>query len=233
MKIYHGTSATNARKIMQTGLLPRSITGVKPTFKIHGVEHWSYLCDHPSYYAHKRSVLDNCAVAAIIEFNLGNLIEIKKSVDDDTCEQIGRTIDDFEEMTYIQRRTFYRCWAQTQTDISFFETYLRNGSFSILERIPPDFISRIAFMDLDYVKPFMKPPFSSRVSILNYRFIRNKYRALNEWIFDGKVKTKIKQWETFTVNYPVHHRNGIEILVPVIQEHPLAIEEEVEFITSL
>lgn len=218
MRLFHGTSGTRALKIMETGILPRSKLNTFSTMPLASNRTCTYLCDHPSYYAHLRSYEDNCGTAGIIEVDTSQIPVHLLAVDDAACEEAGRGVDGLDDdMSINARRVFYADWAiQNSADFPYQDGLEVRGSIAVKGSIPVSAITRVAIMDIHIVRPFFDPPISTEVTVQTYRHFKKKYATLTRWIFGEAVNLKhVMPWEETTYKFPPDvGRTSIQIYTP-------------------
>lgn len=233
MKLYHGTTDRIAKKALKKGLLPRAITG-RSQWK-HTVEsnpECVYLTDaYPLYFSVNACDMDfKHTHPAIIEIDTDKLDESNLYPDEDVLAQALKGQDDLpKDWTLNQRSHFYRTFMTNYKDGAWRESLKAMGTCAYLGSIPPEAITRIAIIDNKKQAALCWTAMDASISIMNYKFMQGKYRALTNWIFGNPIDySSDAQYgdlshfdenvrKAFTVkglieNFEESGRDGIEIL---------------------
>jgi hypothetical protein len=178
----------------------------------------TYLGDHPSFFAHQRSIEDNCGTAGIIEVDTTRIPVHLIACDDAACEEAGRGVDGLDDdLTHFERRDFYSDWAITNSaDFPFQDGLEIRGSVAIKGSIPVHAITRVAIVDFHIVRPFFDPPISTEITIHTYRHFKKKYATLTKWIFGEDIDLDhVMPWEETSYKFPPSFdRSSIQIYHP-------------------
>jgi hypothetical protein len=189
MKLYHGTSESRARKIMDEGLKPRGKSG-KTNWK-HTVESNPkavYLTDtYPLYFAFT-ACGDSDERWAVIEVDTDLLDESKLHPDEDVLEQAGRNHDGLPGSWGMVRRT--RWYRKQAIDNPNWDKSLKfMGTCGYYGTIPPEAITRVVFFDpKKHDTGFVLSCIDASISLMNFKFCSKKYKGLLRWVMGEKVK---------------------------------------------
>lgn len=190
MKVYHGTSLKNWKKIKKTGLLPR-MSSRQSNWK-HSIESnidTVYLTD--AYAMHfglsaVNNTGDKFDDAVIIELDTGTLTG-HLVPDEDALEQYARKSDDgLPEDWDIMRRTQHykrlvREFASSGID---YEWSLKTlGTCGHIGVISPKHFTRVAIIDIKAESKLSWMYMNCQVSVMNYRFLGPHYRRVSKAIF--------------------------------------------------
>lgn len=189
MKLYHGTSSKIAKKALKTGLLPRSITGTSQwEHTIDSNPDCVYLTDaYPLYFSVNAANTKN-SQPAIIEIDTDKLDQSKLYPDEDVLEQAGRKADDLPKDWDMNKRTeHYRTLLPMYNRGEWKKSLEAMGTCAYGGTIPPEAITRIVIIDHKKQAGLCWTAMDASISLLNYNFMKGKYRALTNWIFQNPI----------------------------------------------
>ncbi len=198
MKLYHGTSEAAAEAILRDGFIPRR----------RGKGNWKHSVDsHPDgvYFTNAYALYFAIAAvddprlktgeagvrAAVIEIDTDLLRDTAMLVPDEDClEQVnrGRTGDSLPAGYHkwsMKKRTIY--WRGKMDGFCFSDAWKASldaiGNCCHLGPVPREAITRVAYVDLRDAADTIFMALDPTISVLNYRFVGRRYRALTKWIF--------------------------------------------------
>jgi hypothetical protein len=220
MLLYHGTSFSSWEKIQETGLLPRKLGGNSNwEHTVESDPNTVYLTDaYAMYFAYQCTNADkdgNLDKAIIIEVDSSLLNQKKFVADEDALEQVSRNTPGGdglpESMTMEERTVHYRKMAKRYAEVGYGHEWSLKalGTCGYKGKIPLKAITRVAIIDLSVQKQlsvFLDPS----ISILNYRFVGAKYRALSAMIFDDEPKPEDMEF-LMSIYVDNFNRDGITI----------------------
>jgi hypothetical protein len=224
MHLYHGTSFSSWEKIQETGLLPRKLGGSSNwEHTVESDPDTVYLTDaYAMYFSYqctnedKNGKLDK---AVIIEVDSSLLNQKKFVADEDALEQVSRNTPGGDglpsSMTMEDRTIHYRKMAKRYAEVGYGHEWSLKalGTCGYKGKIPLKAITRVAIIDLTKQKQlsvFLDPS----ISIMNYKIVGAKYRALNALIFGNEPKSEdmdfLKQLH-MSIDLDNFNRDGITI----------------------
>lgn len=225
MLLYHGTSFKNWENIKEKGLLPRKL-GSSSNWE-HTVEsdpNTVYLTDaYAMYFSYQctdqnenTGLMDK---AVILEIDSTVLNQKKFVADEDALEQTSRNVPGGDglptSMSMEDRTIHYRKMAKRYAEVGYGHEWSLKalGTCGYKDKIPLKAITRVAIIDLTKQKQlsvFLDPS----ISIMNYRIVGAKYRALNALIFGNEPKPEdmdfLKQLH-MNIDIDNFNRDGISI----------------------
>lgn len=227
MKLYHGTSERAARQIMEEGLLPRSARRDRKGNWNHTIishKDAVYLTSAYALYFAIASTEDAPELktgadglrVAVIEVDTALLDEACLVPDEDVVEQSnrGRESPDLPPSYHgwsMERRTRY--WRKRLSGFSMTGAWRASlhamGTCAHLGAISPSAITRVAFVPLRGAPNACAMAMDPTISILNYRFVGKKYRALTKWVFGDPMgadepEAYPKETAIHLPNFPTH-----------------------------
>lgn len=192
MALYHGTSQLAAKRIIERGLMPVSMTGEEPTRHRATNEEVVYLTDiHAPYYAYRRCLFDECARAAIIEIIDDQLDSKAFCFDEIVLEQVGRGDDKLPEHwnTEFRLRHYRELINHGSVDNVPWTTSLAiMGSAAYRGSIPVSAIRRIVIVDLHVVVPQVFGSVDPEISIFNHKIRKKPNLEMTRNLFDLKLE---------------------------------------------
>lgn len=240
MNLYHGTTETIAKKVLEEGLMPRG------TDRAGNWEHTVdsrtdaiYLSDIYSIYfaQHSLSIEDLDTVrGAILEVPIGRLDLDLLMPDEDFLEQASRGteipgVPNTKDSSMLERTEFFRSVAHTDDWRGYWPKSIEAlGTVSHLGSIPKEAISRVAFIDFKVRVDILTAALDPSISLMNHLICKEKYEALTRFVFGEKVsphelaqirctEEEFNEWppelrESFIAwaEQIVSNREGIELL---------------------
>ncbi len=186
--LYHGTSEKCGRIALKEGLRPRGLAKGNWEHSIPSHKDAVYLTNsYAPYYAMcAADVRDK--LGAVIEINIHNLKlnPFKFAPDEDALEQIGRDgMDKLPKSWEMKQRTLhYRNNLHKYSSMANAEKSLKLlGNCCYMGDIPAEAITRVALIPIEEFIMISDPT----ITLLNYHYMGNHYRALNEWIFTNEL----------------------------------------------
>jgi hypothetical protein len=201
MKLYHGTTVPAAEAITSDGFVPRGRRG-KGNWR-HSVE------SHPDgvYFTNAYALYFALAAlndprmkagepgvgVAVLEIDTDLLPEPGCLVPDEDClEQVNRGRKDGGSglpknygLWGMKKRTVY--WRERLPFFMHSDAWKASldamGNCCHLGPVPASAISRVAFVDLQKAADTCFMALDPAISVMNYRFVGKRYRALTKWIF--------------------------------------------------
>lgn len=201
MKIYHGTTKTIALASLNDGLVPR---GERPS-------RWQdnpsrsdavYLTDaYAPYFAAHSADTPNGEQWGIVEVDTDLLDDDAFVPDEDWLEQasrhggVGGAPDGFDRLSMNDRT----CWFRDNSH-RFSHTWKLSleglGNCAHLGEVPSEAITRVSIFNPEHNPTMAFAALDPQISLLNYRLLGNKYRALTRW-FAGHDVT-VDEWMAAT-----------------------------------
>lgn len=184
MKLYHGTSERPAKLAIESGIEPRGRRKGNWRHSVLSRKDAVYLtCAYAMYFA--INAQRNNERAAVIEIDTNLLNPWLLAPDEDAMEQINRKRDDLpSDLTMEQRTKHYRKNLHNYTGRGQWEASIAGlGNCCYLDTVPAAAITRIAFIDTKKAPTLSMASMDPSISLLNYRFLGNKYRGLTKWLF--------------------------------------------------
>ena len=178
MLLYHGTSATVARKAVTEGLKPRGKR--KSNWEVASRNDLVYLTT--AYAGYFAAAASNKDLWGIVEVDSAKLDDARFLPDEDFLEQATRTAEpDLPARSMKIRTKFYRTVLETyQKHWTMSLEHLGNCSYK--GTIPPDAVTRVVLFDAEKSPEIASVFVDPCISILNYRFCGEKYRAMMGWL---------------------------------------------------
>jgi hypothetical protein len=186
--VYHGTSESAARRALKRGILPRGTLkkGGNWNHTVPSNSEMVYLTSaYAPYYA--SAVTDTKKERiAIIQIDLGKLDTDKLYPDEDFIEQAlrGKKLGNSDDM---KKRTLYvrKHIADWQENWKKSLEYMGNVAFK--GAVPPEAITKIVTFDPKSNPSIFMDTLNPTITLANYKFCGEKYRALTGWFFGGEV----------------------------------------------
>lgn len=211
--LYHGTSERHVESILKAGLSPRgSKLPGNWEHTIKSNERAVYLTDaYGLYFAWAAS--DDDARLAVIEVDSDTLDLDRLCADEDVIEQANRNRDELPAKWTMERRNIYYrnrmrnyCWKRSLELM---------GTCAHIGKVKTSAIKRIALVDKRTYYGMMMRGHDPSISIMNYRIIGDRYRAVMTWLFEPhKVQNqvvRVGEHEIHSLPLP-DDREGITIL---------------------
>jgi hypothetical protein len=201
VRLFHGTSEANARKILEEGIKPRGLLDTNGNWE-HTVDsnpETVYLTTTYGLYF-GLTATEPGERWAVLEIDLDALDESRLVPDEDALEQGTRTIETGEpvdEMEGMKERTE---WFRDNIESYSFlwersAEYL--GTVGYKGTIPPEAIKATAFIDPH--SAWFRWVVDPCITALNFRLCGEKYRALTEWVFGAEADDElIERFDMFT-----------------------------------
>jgi hypothetical protein len=184
VKLYHGTSADIARKAFEVGLLHRAATCLKSNWDCESSPHLVYLTE--TYAGFFASVASGKGGSwGIVEVDTDRLGEDNMVPDEDFLEQAtrGQKIPGLRARTMLGRTKWFR--ENIHRFTHHWEDSVRClGNAAHFGPIPPEAITRVCIFDTSTNKFVSWSCIDPVISLMNHRFMGDKYRALCRWFFD-------------------------------------------------
>ncbi len=185
--VYHGTGESSAQRALKRGILPREMSGKKGNWK-HTVQSNPSMVYLTVAYAPYFAVLTtdfSKERVAIIQIDLDKLDPDKLFYpDEDFIEQalrgkqLGNTkLDDMHARNkyIIQRIEQYRLnWKKSLEGL---------GTVCYKGVVPQEAINKVIVIDAEKGRPMLREALETTITIANYTFCGEYYRALNNWFF--------------------------------------------------
>ncbi len=195
MKLYHGTTEAVARKALKEGLKPRVVTGSEGNWEDNPSEEWLvYLTEtYAAYFGFCASEGGN--KIGIVEIDTDLLDVSNMRPDEDFLEQASRMgmelpdflQDELDECTDMQERT---AWFKNYLGIfsELWDDSVGNlGNAAHFGTIPPEAITKVAIFDPASNPMIIQGALDPTISIMNFRFMADKYRAITAWLMGNEV----------------------------------------------
>ena len=186
--IYHGTGESAARRALKRGILPREMSGKRGNWKHTVASNPSmvYLTTaYAPYFASATTNIDR-ERPAIIEVDLDALDQSKLYPDEDFIEQglRGRKLGTSDD---IHKRNLYV--------IRHIEEYRENWKLSLEKLgtvchkgiVPASAITKIVAFDPKKNVDIFRDTLNPTITLANYRFCGEKYRAMTRWFMGEEV----------------------------------------------
>jgi len=245
MKLYHGTTEAVARKALKEGLLPKVRTGSKGNWKDNpSSRHFVYLTEvYAAYFGFCASEVGE--KIGIVEVDTDLLHEQYLRPDEDFLEQTSRMGSplpkflqkELNKCTSMEKRT---AWFKKNIGI-FAELWKESvkglGNAAHFGAILPKAITRVAIFDPKTNPLIYQTAMDPTISILNFRFMADKYRAVTSWLMGNEVTIQefYGQMESaLFMNDPnfskqiknsqdlLHNRSGLEVIINESQKQNAA-----------
>lgn len=189
LKLYHGTSEAVAKIALKEGLKPRGTRKGNWKHTVDSRKDAVYMTDiYGPYFAY--SATKDGQRAAVIEIDLDRLDKGNLIPDEDFLEQATRTYQlpgmVATNLTMKQRTLAYRKIAAFNKQV--WEDSLKHlGTVSHLGIIPPDAMTRVAYIDVDKQSHFVFQCADASISLMNHKLCHDKYANATKHLFDGGV----------------------------------------------
>lgn len=200
MYVYHGTSESAARRALKRGILPRGMSRKSGNWK-HTVQsnpEMVYLTvAYAPYYASCVTDTDRERIA-IIQIDLGKLDAGKLYPDEDFIEQalrgkkLGISNDMKERTLYVRKHIddWQEEWEKSLNHL---------GNVAFRGAVPSEAITKIVAFDPKSNPAVFVSTLDPTITLANYRYCGEKYRALTGWFFGKEVDPALF---SFTVRVP-------------------------------
>jgi hypothetical protein len=223
MKVYHGTSLSRWKKIKLGGLSPRGEIGQSNwTHSIESNPDTVYLTD--AYAMHfAMASLDTEKLekdhAVIIEIETDRLDQHQLVADEDALEQVSRNMGRGQDglpvdWDMLKRTRYYKSQVREFADkgLGFEWSMQMLGTAGFVGKISPEAFTRVAIIDIAKQRALAWEYMNCQVSVMNYKFLGEKYRALTQILFDP-THTNPLSVDFCSPNTVVSSRDGLEIVV--------------------
>jgi hypothetical protein len=189
--VYHGTSESSARRALKRGILPRKMSGKKGNWE-HTVQSNPSMVYLTVAYAPYFAVLSTGPAkkrVAIIQIDLDKLDSDRLYPDEDFIEQalrgkrLGNTkLDDMHARNKYIIQHIERYRSNWMTSLAGLGTVCHNGA------VPKEAITKAIVMDVKKGRAMLREALEPTITIANYRFCGEYYRALNNWFFGAEME---------------------------------------------
>lgn len=198
--VYHGTSESAARRALKRGILPRraSRKGGNWGHSVQSNPEMVYLTvAYAPYFASCVTDTDKERIA-IIQIDLGKLDKDKLYPDEDFIEQAlrGKKLGDSDDM---KKRTLYVRKHIGDWQHEWEKSLKHLGNVAFRGAVPPEAITKIVAFDPKSNPRVFVDTLNPTITLDNYRFCGEKYRALTGWFFGKEVDPALY---AFTVRIP-------------------------------
>ena len=219
MKLYHGTSERVARLALQNGLVPRSESGVSSLWEDHpsSPNHIYLTTAYAGYFA--MNATTEGERWAIIEIDTDLLPDLDALVpDEDFLEQATRQQKLPQGLALVGVTSMKDRTEWFRENLGDF-AHLWEDSISALGNcahegvIPPEAITRVSFVDPEGNPSMALMASDPEISLMNYRFCADKYRALINWFMGDEVDASAFSFG----KYPVIPEGTVLALPPELQ----------------
>jgi hypothetical protein len=193
--LYHGTSAKYLPLIKERGILPRSVSKVKSnwTHTVPSNRNAVYLTDAYGWHFAGAASKDQDK-GLILEIDKTRLYDWLLCPDEDVLEQTTRKQEppEYPSFAYLEwdlkkRTMHYRKIARFNPQLAS-QSLEAMGTCAYYNEIPWAAVTRYAVIDWKLLHPAIKwQALDSQVSIENYRFLKDRHRALTRWFFGEEV----------------------------------------------
>jgi len=183
MLLYHGTSAAYLESILKEGLKPRSVTK-NSNYQLHpSREDCVYLTDaYAPYFAAVASDKHGKWLLVEVDVSIEDLLP-----DEDFIEQATRGIKGhLHDLSMLERTKYYRDKLENYAHHAH-DSLKGLGTVAIKGGVPAASITRVSEFDPESNNYIVMTALDPSISILNYKFMGSKYRALNRWFFEDDV----------------------------------------------
>jgi hypothetical protein len=192
MKLYHGTAGENVTAILKHGIRPRRLTR-KNNWK-HSVAshmHAVYLTSaYAGYFAHQAA---KTSKLGILEIDADKLDSELFRPDEDFLEQATRNgkplsqeLKRLGKLSMNQRTEWFRKHLDDYADA--WEASVEHlGNCCYLGEIPPGAITRASVFDYKKNPLVATELLEPTITIVNFRFCSNRYKALTRWLMGETV----------------------------------------------
>jgi len=223
-KLYHGTSESRARKLLIEGITPRGKRAGNWEHTIESNPKAVYLTDaYPIYFAYTAaSNLDERG--AVIEIDLAKVDQSRLHPDEDVLEQAGRKFDHLQKKGMIERTRYYRRHARENPNWQ--KSLEAMGTCGYYGVIPPQAISKIVLVEWKkFDAGFLLSMVDCSITLLNYRFCQDKYRAYTRWAMGEQITAtdlgympQIFPGIDAQIEQIIRERSGFETLMQVEED---------------
>lgn len=186
MKLYHGTSSKYLDEILKNGLVPRRNKKGNWAHTVASHKDAVYLTSvYPWHFALAASKNDEAGI--IVEVETFGLDTSKLHPDEDVLEQAGRHYDNIKG-DMKTRTQHYRKIARHNPN---WEISLRAmGTCAYYGDISPLAITKVVKLDWNKMDISAKMMCGDSVpSLLSYKILENRHRALTDWLCDNREVT--------------------------------------------
>jgi len=184
MKLYHGTSESAAKLILEQGFQPRKETTKSCWDKtIPSNESCVYLTScYAGFFALNASNNERWAVLEIETSTLDTELFVP---DEDGLEQLTRDID-FHGLDIYERTEFFK---ENLLDYHEYwpQVLERLGNCAYYAAIPASAITAVSFFDAKQNPAMEMAWMDPSISVLNHQFCNQKYEALTQWLFGVSI----------------------------------------------
>jgi hypothetical protein len=192
MKLYHGTSARIGRLALEQGLRSRKATKTKGNWEHSSLSRIDAIYLSVAYAPYFAMMTEHENKIAIIEVESDRLAQKLLVPDEDAIEQASRmakTDDDgcSLEWEMKQRTAYYRKNLHRYDDGQWEDSVKLLGNCAYLSSVPAHKITRVAFLDVRDHKAWAGQCLDPTITVLNYRFVGEKYRLLTSAVFGGEI----------------------------------------------
>lgn len=194
MKLYHGTSYPAGRMAIIEGLKPRKDLKHKGNWQ-HTVDSRRDAVYLTTVYAPYFAL---CAsergMAAVVEVETDRLFQCNLVPDEDAIEQTNRKTGELPEHWSIEQRTKHYRKSLHEYNCGQWEDSIKAlGTCAYIGRIPKSAITRVAFFNPADHKRWVGTSMDPTISVLNYRFMREKYQVLTSVLFNDPYSPEPEQ----------------------------------------
>lgn len=228
MKLYHGTTKKVAEKALKEGLKPRGTRKGNWKHTVDSRRDAVYMTDvYGLYFAY--TACKGKDVPAVIEIDVDLLDQNLLIPDEDFLEQASRNQEGVgladTKKNMKERTEYYRKVAEFNKHL--WERSLEGlGTVSYQGIIPPEAISRIAYISVEKQSHVLYSAADAMICLLNHKFCSQKYAAGIRWLFGEEISAI--DWFGFGKEFVNHvpkatveaaekmlkNREGIEIYEP-------------------
>lgn len=187
MKVYHGTSFDKFTEITINGLAPREDRATNWPDN-PSMSDMVYLTTvYPFYFAYCASCEDG-SKAVVIEIEIDRLPYQNFYPDEDFIWQAMKKEDRWDLKDIRKQIDVFRKYFQDSMD--------NLGNFCYMGTIPRQAMTRAVSVDFEKRNRLLSEVMDPTISILNYRFVGDKYKDLVAWFFgDDKELPAAKKHE--------------------------------------
>ena len=191
MFLYHGTTADVGRRALHEGLAPRCETGVESHWEAVSREDLVYMTTTYAPYFGVCAAEDGQHFA-VVEIDTNKLDDADMRPDEDFVEQALRNHEGMwgeGETTLEDRTTYAREVLVDHFADKWSDSLDHLGTVAHVGRIPPEAITRVAICDAEKMSRGVVMAITDpQISLLNHRFMGEKYRGLTRWLFGGDME---------------------------------------------
>lgn len=208
MMLYHGTAARNVPDILKRGIVPRG-DATKSNWDVESARDRVYLTTvYAPYFAH--CAADDGEDAAILEIDTDQINPGLFVPDEDFLEQASRG-KDFEDVPWAEElaalgndMTKRTHWFRDHIELfqHSWELSIKTlGTVAVAAGVPADAIRRVSRFSPSKNKAAWMQSLDPSITLMNYRFVGDKYRALTEWFMGAPVTPELVGRVTFYAQY--------------------------------